>query len=390
MPYDGLFSFLHNIHQDCRKVGVRVNALWRAFFISTSMFFDFDVRMSVCQCPMTGFFHFYRLSAQGESVFKAHVSMPYDGLFSFLRSLKRLHRLCRRRWCQCPMTGFFHFYYCSDCYCNSRSSRCQCPMTGFFHFYSRKAASGQESQDGVNALWRAFFISTLRTFSRKRAKESPVSMPYDGLFSFLLRRSYPQSRQQIMCQCPMTGFFHFYRRRPGIQRNCWGCQCPMTGFFHFYGIPTDEVHAVCGCQCPMTGFFHFYEETESKKLRKRYDGVNALWRAFFISTDINLRSENCYIGVNALWRAFFISTLPAENADGGSAWCQCPMTGFFHFYSIKAHSVTTTWTVSMPYDGLFSFLHVVAVEEIIMRDVSMPYDGLFSFLHMVRVQGLHS
>ena len=137
-------------------------------------------------------------------------------------------------------------------------------MTGFFHFYNRKAE-----------------LIALR---------ETVSMPYDGLFSFLQAARRHIQRGRVMCQCPMTGFFHFYKHDeerysefiqkvsmpydglfsflPSInQAMVTGptmCQCPMTGFFHFYPyfkFALRELRDVC--QCPMTGFFHFYPHLEN-------------------------------------------------------------------------------------------------------------------------------
>ena len=161
MPYDGLFSFLRGPAIPCNDARAGVNALWRAFFIST-LRKDFSYReISVkCQCPMTGFFHFYVVRPSFSSLHIRRVSMPYDGLFSFLQNPFHYHRI--RGMC-------------------------------------------------VNALWRAFFISTEEKKMKEKI-EKMVSMPYDGLFSFLHPQPGPdKNRPDKNVSMPYDGLFSFLR-----------------------------------------------------------------------------------------------------------------------------------------------------------------------------------
>ena len=183
-----------------------------------------------------------------------------------------------------------------------------------------------------------------------------------------------------MCQCPMTGFFISTVNRMGFVEGQQAVSMPYDGLFSFL-LPEDL-------------------------LLKMAKGVNALWRAFFISTGKHGTSAAVSARVNALWRAFFISTSTGQQQSLYIMRCQCPMTGFFHFYDIldpprdtrntcvnalwRAFFISTkirgTWLllnprVSMPYDGLFSFLRIGSSWSILwICGVSMPYDGLFSFL----------
>ena len=232
MPYDGLFSFLRCRYERSGNVIRGVNALWRAFFISTTREGDVVKYSSAgCQCPMTGFFHFYT----------AYTTPP-----------------CRSRACQCPMTGFFHFY-----------------------------TAAREADDVIFG---------------------GVSMPYDGLFSFLPMRTHGTQSSFRGCQCPMTGFFHFYL----CSSSSWDekdlCQCPMTGFFHFYGGDCCRAGSSKQCQCPMTGFFHFYAPGRESRFDE-YRHVSMPYDGLFSFLHGNGRSRvwTSYC-VNALWRAFFIST----------------------------------------------------------------------------------
>ena len=133
MPYDGLFSFLQ-----CAEYEVRV-------------------RVYACQCPMTGFFHFYNRNRKLWQTPRIKVTMPYDGLFSFLRLHKAL----------CEVRG-----------------KVSMPYDGLFSF--------------------------LPMLTVENTVADYVSMPYDGLFSFLRRYDRSWDSCRCGCQCPMTGFFHFY------------------------------------------------------------------------------------------------------------------------------------------------------------------------------------
>ena len=110
---------------------------------------------------------------------------------------------------------------------------CQCPASGFFHFYEIMVAQSLLCGICVNALHRASFISTGQTVA---------------------------GSHKIMCQCPISGFFHFYSLVTNYRRHFNKlCQCPTSGLFHFYQV---GIYVKGGktylCQCPSSGFFHFY------------------------------------------------------------------------------------------------------------------------------------
>ena len=67
------------------------------------------------------------------------------------------------------------------------------------------------------------------------------------------------------------------------------------------------------CQCPLSGFLHFYALNFIFDKKKKYS-VNALYRAFSISTLSKIIKKHLLNRVNALYRAFSISTLPSGNA----------------------------------------------------------------------------
>ena len=60
--------------------------------------------------------------------------------------------------------------------------------------------------------------------------------------------------------------------------------------------------------------------------------------------------------------------------------CQCPISGFSHFYWNNEDGIWYYYRVSMPYIGLLSFLHKQISGVVSSISVSMPYIGLLSFL----------
>lgn len=62
---------------------MRVNALQWAYSISTRQNMEDFLRGRVCQCPTTGLLHFY-LEEITQEIVNNIVSMPYNGLIPFL------------------------------------------------------------------------------------------------------------------------------------------------------------------------------------------------------------------------------------------------------------------------------------------------------------------
>ena len=85
-------------------------------------------------------------------------------------------------------------------------------------------------------------------------------MPSNGLLSFLPELNPGPDYPKNVCQCPLTGFSHFYETAFAGRRN-------------WYRV----------CQCPLAGFSHFYRTLTLLKGGHEYC-VNALWRASLIST----------------------------------------------------------------------------------------------------------
>ncbi len=86
--------------------------------------------------------------------------------------------------------------------------------------------------------------------------------------------------------------------------------------------------------------------------------------------------------VNALYRASPISTAHMKISQQQAEMCQCPISGFPHFYEMMKVLSWNVIKVSMPYIGLPPFLPTTSKEKSNdERSVSMPYIGLPPFLH---------
>ena len=161
----------------------------------------------------------------------------------------------------------------------------------------------------VNALWRAFPISTKR-YNMNIRNYGVVSMPYIGLPPFLREKSMTKIFWLSRCQCPISGFPHFYSCQitdAGGEADCVNalyraspistnkdsarkkinieeCQCPISGFPHFYKLDGKiGIDILRLCQCPISGFPHFYCTSGRREFEVR-NCVNALYRASPIST----------------------------------------------------------------------------------------------------------
>ena len=111
--------------------------------------------------------------------------------------------------CQCPLSGFLHFYVNATPHPLTFLDGCQCPLSGFLHFYIKLDWCGAKKNVCVNALYRAFSISTT-ICNGVISIDYAVSMPFIGLSPFLPIEDMPENIWQNMCQCPLSGFLHFY------------------------------------------------------------------------------------------------------------------------------------------------------------------------------------
>ena len=148
----------------------------------------------------------------------------------------------------------------------------------------------QCQQQRVNALWRAYLISTARK-ERGISHEHAVSMPYIRLLPFLQMAETKTSIRQIVCQCPTSGFSHFYL-------------AAVAG-----------MHILENVSMPYIGLLPFLPRRPTKLLIV-HNGVNALHRASPISTENGSENDDGNGCVNALHRASPISTSRGKRKIG--------------------------------------------------------------------------
>ena len=97
-------------------------------------------------------------------------------------------------------------------------------------------------------------------------------------------------------------------------------------------------------QCPTSGFLLFYSVVANSTIKSQ-DCFNALPRAFFFSTFLELENVNEIIkSFNALPRAFFFSTFMTSSKDFTAIMAfQCPTSGFLLFYDGVSKNKTATY-----------------------------------------------
>ncbi len=159
--------------------------------------------------------------------------MPFNGLPSFLHSRNPAADTLICSMCQCPLTGFLHFYEEKKKKEMKELWMCQCPLTGFLHFYVKVTGLG-EVKANVSMPFNGL-PSFLPCACCRHSGASVVSMPFNGLPSFLHWLAIDVPIKNKLCQCPLTGFLHFYGNiRIYWMKQILVCQCPLTGFLHFY------------------------------------------------------------------------------------------------------------------------------------------------------------
>ena len=166
------------------------------------------------------------------------VSMPLVGLIPFLlMARRRPHN--GTRVCQCPWSGLSHFYkrfYLTLVFVLAVSM----PLVGLIPFLLDEPVEFAKLYKGVNALGRAYPISTMNNMNNN-TQNTTVSMPLVGLIPFLPR----QVPGEIQCQCvsmPLVGLIPFLliEMKFRLLLQIW-CQCPWSGLSHFYGIPSKTL-----------------------------------------------------------------------------------------------------------------------------------------------------
>ena len=157
-------------------------------------------------------------------------------------------------------------------------------------------------------------------------------MPFFGLLSFLPKLLFRIRRQRRLCQCPSSGFSHFYLADPQRRDECLDVSMPFFGLLSFLRTQNRWIAQSSYVSMPFFGLLSFLLRSRTI-CRQLFGGVNALLRASLIST------------------------------------------GRWHFVVIPVRCV------SMPFFGLLSFLHQKTQDQRCSQFcVSMPFFELLSFL----------
>ena len=124
----------------------------------------------------------------------------------------------------------------------------------------------KKSWHSVNALYRAFSISTAG-LRYGRCQSLCVSMPFIGLSPFLLLlwKDYLMFYQLV--SMPFIGLSPFLL---SMILTLWRCYASVS--MPFIGLPPflqtfdlNEDTKVLLCQCPLSGFLHFYRNVQRVK-----------------------------------------------------------------------------------------------------------------------------
>ena len=77
-----------------------------------------------------------------------------------------------------------------------------------------------------------YIISILTSFEKQCLNES-VLMPFNGLHPFLHCMLLKAPNTDAMCQCPLTGFIHFYEKKNGKKDGGSNVSMPFNGLHPF-------------------------------------------------------------------------------------------------------------------------------------------------------------
>ena len=81
--------------------------------------------------------------------------------------------------CQCPLSGFFHFYYTKDAvYTHGHNTRVNALYRASSISTGRRAGTEIRSTEGVNALYRASSISTEKKYFKENKEYESVNALY--------------------------------------------------------------------------------------------------------------------------------------------------------------------------------------------------------------------
>ena len=114
-----------------------------------------------------------------------------------------------------------------------KNNKYQCPVSGLFHFYINLKPIKQEKSRSVNALCRAYSISTVTCDVKKFGIRGVNALCRAYSISTDFREQYQLFDKR--CQCPVSGLFHFYQSFIDTNAELNGC---VNALCRAYSIST--------------------------------------------------------------------------------------------------------------------------------------------------------
>ena len=181
---------------------------------------------------------------------------------------------------------------------------------------------------------------------------------------------------------PCVGLSPFLHRKWDNDWNHYDrCQCPRSDFLHFYchHLETKRLGLLCvnalSRAYPISTLLRFCDEGEE-------GGVNALYRAYSISTNRgNLWKSGAWNCVNALYRAYSISTVSLKNLVksmffGPVLGGNCQTILIFRLFRTKL----CIFTICSYLTRFYSTTNALKLQEKIFLCMCQVIVGTFSFL----------
>ena len=137
------------------------------------------------------------------------------------------------------------------------------------------------------------------------------------------------------CQCPQSGFLHFYGTRRKIYEEVLSVSMPSVELSSFLQPVMVIVITLSGmCQCPQSCFLHFYgyKKNQFGFIYYSVSMPSVVLSSFLPSREFG-RKRSLGVSMPSVVLSSFL-------LDYRSLWrncvirCQCPQSCFLHFYSI--------------------------------------------------------
>ena len=233
------------------------------------------------QCPVSGLLHFYILNTRSMSPIY-RFQCPVSGLLHFYWSGNGVYNC--RRWVSMPCVGLTPFLHICRIHRRYHQEYVSMPCVGLTPFLQDVVDEIKKTNEGFNALCRAYSISTELKYLGAQESAMYVSMPCVGLTPFLRGQTGDQGLSDAVCFNALCRAYSISTlTRQQVVRTGVLFQCPVSGLLHFYkddfmgffveimvsmpcvGLtpfllcdPASVINMAYGFQCPVSGLLHFY------------------------------------------------------------------------------------------------------------------------------------